>query len=269
MSHSGARKQRPWWTLALALLLACASGPPRAPEPLALRTGAYAQPGGAGGSGPSAPGLKVPLTMARLVQLATAKGIGTAGAAVTRNREIGLAFQTTVLRSLDIEENTEKFPAPGRGGPYTSVIPDSVLLAGRINLAGRLTFNPRGALLEVFGAECLEFLEVKARSCRITLSSARRQLRGFIDALAAQRPRRAPLLGPQPPRPALLLVTTADTEVAEEVSLEAGQRGVAVFQAMVWEETGLLTVGSFVQRTGFADVPRQFPLPSRAEALIP
>lgn len=207
--------------------------------------------------------------MARLVRLAQARGIGTTGAAVTRNRAVGLAFQEAVLRSLGIAGNREKFPAPGRGGPYTFVIPDGVLVAGKLNIAGGVSFNPRGAFLEVIGAECLDFVEVKARSCRLTLSSGRRQLQGFIHALARLRPRGSSLLGPQPPRSALLLVTTEDTQVSQDVSSEAGRYGVALYQAVAWEETGLITVGHFVQRTGFADVPHQFPLQSRPEPLRP
>lgn len=100
--------------------------------------------------------------------------------------------------------------------------------------------------------ECLDFVEVKARSCKLTLSSARRQMAGFIDALSRQRPRRHSLPGPQPPRPGLLLVTTEDTQVE---------------QAVTYEESGFITVGTFRQKTGFADVPQQFSFPSVPEAL--
>ncbi len=264
MGHPGMSKLWRWWMLGLALLLGCASGPPRAPEVLALRAGTYASPSG---SGPSTPDLKAPLTIERLVRLAQARGIGVVGAPVTRNREMGRAFQGAVLRSIKVPENTTLFPAPGRGGPRTAVIPDGVVTAGRRHLVGGISFNPSGAFVEVVGSECLDFMEVKARSCRLTLSSAQRQLQGFIDALNRLRPRGSGLLGAQPPRPALLLVTTADMEVGEDVSLEAGRYGVAVFQAVAWEEEGLITVGSFEQRTGFADVPPRFQFPSKPEAL--
>ncbi|HYO58065.1 hypothetical protein, partial [Archangium sp.] len=80
-------------------------------------------------------------------------------------------------------------------------------------------------------------------------------------------PRRHSLPGPQPPRPGLLLVTTEDTQVEQDVSLEAGRRGVAIFQAVTYEESGFITVGTFRQKTGFADVPQQFSFPSVPEAL--
>jgi hypothetical protein len=200
--------------------------------------------------------------MERLVQLAQAGGIGVTGAPVTRNREIGLAFQRTVLGSLNLPQNTNRYPAPRRGGPYSSVIPDGVVVAGRINLRGGLSLNLEGAFVEV-ADECLDFLEVKARSCQLTLSSGRRQMAGFIDALAQRWPRSRSFVGSQPPRPALLLVTTSDTLVTEDVLFEAGRYGVAIFQAVAWEARGFITVGAFAQRTKFADVPQQFPFPTQ------
>jgi hypothetical protein len=251
-----------WGVLAL-FLLGCATGPSRAPGVLALRSGAYAQPGG---SGSSSPAQGVPLTMARLMQLARVQGIGITGAQVTRLREVGLAFQGTALRSLNLPQNTRKYPAPGRGGPYAFVIPDAVVVAGRIQTLGGISFDPGGGFVEV-ADECLDFMEMKARSCMLTLSSARRQMAGLIDALSRQRPRGRSLLGPQPPRPGLLLVTTADTQVGQDVLFEAGRHGVAIFQAVAYEEGGSITVGAFWQRTGFADVPRQFSFPSVPEVL--
>jgi hypothetical protein len=115
--------------------------------------------------------------------------------------------------------------------------------------------------------ECLDFVEMKARSCKLTLSSSRRQMAGFIDALSRQRTRRHSLLGPQSPRPGLLLVTTVDTQVGQDVVFEAGRHGVALFQAVAYEEAGFITVGSFLQKTGFADVPQQFAFPSLPEPL--
>lgn len=259
--------RRGWWALWLSLLLACATGPQRAPATLALSAGSYAQPGGPSSS---APRPKAPLTTARLRALAESKGIGLVGPQVTRNREVGLAFQNTVLRSLDIRPNTAKFNTPNRGGPYAAVIPDGTLQAGRINIAtGGITYRPEGAFLKVAGADCLDFAEVKARSCALTLSSSQGQMRGFIEALSRQGAGRRSFLGPQPPRPGLLLVTTADTRVTEEVSWEAARSGVAVFQAVAWEEEGLITVGLFVQRTSFVDVPPQFPMSTVPEALKP
>ena len=140
------------------------------------------------------------------------------------------------------------------------------MVAGRIQILGGVSFDSGGGFVEVAG-ECLDFVEVKARSCKLTLSSARRQMAGFIDALARQRPRSRSLLGSQPPRPGLLLVTTVDTQVGQDILLEAGRHGVAIFQAVAYEEGGFISVGTFWQQTGFADVPRQFSFPSVPEAL--
>jgi len=259
---TAARPRLTWGALAL-LLLGCATGPPRAQGRLELRSGAYAQPGG---SGPSSPVQGVPLTMARLIQLARSRSIGITGAQVTRLREVGLAFQNTTLRSLNLPRNTTRYPAPGRGGPYSFVIPDAVVAAGQVQILGQLSFDPSGGFVDVTD-ECLDFVEMKARSCKLTLSSARRQMAGFIDALSRQRTRRHSLLGPQSPRPGLLLVTTVDTQVGQDVVFEAGRHGVALFQAVAYEEDGFISVGSFLQKTGFADVPQQFTFPSLPEPL--
>jgi hypothetical protein len=201
--------------------------------------------------------------MARLVRLAQAQGIGVTGAPVTRNREIGLAFQRTVLGSMQVPENTNRYPTPRRGGPYASVVPDGVVLAVRINPRGGLSLNLEGAFVEVADG-CEDFLEVKARSCQLTLSTGRRQMAGFIDALSQRWPRRRSFIGAQPPRPALLLVTTLDTVVAQDVLSEAARHGVAIFQAVAWEAQGFIGVGLFAQKTSFADVPQQFSFPSQS-----
>ncbi|HYO56736.1 hypothetical protein [Archangium sp.] len=175
-----------------------------------------------------------------------------------------MAFQRTVLDSLDVAPNTASFPTPGRSA-HKSGIPDGVLPAIRISLLGRPTFRLDGAYLKVLGPE--NFLEVKALKRPITLSTGRGQIQGFIKALARQRPRGFLPGAPQPPRPALLLLTLSDTQVAQDVADEAGRHGVALYQAVVWEDGGLLTVGSFRQLTGFADVPTSFLMPSVPEPL--
>ena len=46
------------------------------------------------------------------------------------------------------------------------------------------------------------------------------------------------MVGPRQPRPALLLVTTADTVVDKAVAWEAAKRNVALFHAIVLEKGG-------------------------------
>jgi hypothetical protein len=205
-----------------------------------------------------------PLTMARLRQLAWSQGIGTSGAEVTRNREVGRALQLAVGRSLDVPENFGRFPTAARSR-YSSVVPDGVLLAGRFQVLGGVSFNPQGAFLEVLG---LDFLEVKGRRGSLTLSTAHAQILGLIDALALLRRPSTSMLGNQP-RPALLLVTTTDTKVDEAVVWEAAKRNVALFQAIVLEKEGWLSVGPFNQLTRFADAPPLFQLASKPTQLEP
>lgn len=205
-----------------------------------------------------------PLTLERLLTLALSRGIGLSSSPVQRNWEVGTAFQGTVCRSLEVAPNTESFPTPERSA-HKRGIPDGVLPATRINLMGRPTFRLDGAFLEVIGPE--SFLEVKALKRPITLSTGRGQIQGFIKALARQRPRGFLPGAMEPPRPALLLVTPSDTQVSQEVTDEAGRHGVALYRALAWENEGLLTVGSFHQLTGFADVPTSFIMPSIPEPL--
>lgn len=200
-----------------------------------------------------------PLTRERLLILASIRGIGLSPVPVQRNREVGTAFQWTLCRSLNVVPNTVAFEAPARTA-YKSVIPDGVLTAVRINILGGPTFRLDGAFLDVVEPE--DFLEVKAQQRPITLSTGRDQIRSFIQVLSSQRPRGMLPGMPEPPRPALLLLTTADTQVSQGVADEAGVNGVAVYHAIAWEESGQLTVGPFRQRTGFADVPTSFILPS-------
>jgi hypothetical protein len=277
-----------WWLAPLVLLLACATGLPGVVEPqqASSRTdsslrgaeaGELESPGDcppvvlAGGAGtPGAPsslsGAR-PLTMVRLRQLASSLGIGISGADVTRNREIGRALQLAVGRSLDIPENFDRFPTSVRSR-YSSVVPDGVLLAGCFRILGGVTFNPRGAFLEVVDSDLVDFLEVKGRRGRLTLTTAHAQLLGLIDALAVlRRPSRSLLAGAGQPRPALLLVTTADTQIDKAVAWEAARRGVALFRATVLESEGWLIVGPFNQLTSFADAPPRFQLASHPERL--
>jgi hypothetical protein len=196
-----------------------------------------------------------PLTHERLLALALSRGIGLSPVSVQRNWEVGSAFQWTICLSLNVTPNSRAFDTPERSA-HKRGIPDGVLLATRINLLGQPTFRLDGAFLEIIGPE--SFLEIKALKRPITLSTGRGQIQGFIKALARQRPSGFLPGALEPPRPALLLVTPSDTQVAQEVADEAGRHGVALFHAVAWEYEGLLTVGPFRQVTGFADVPASF-----------
>jgi hypothetical protein len=269
------------WALCLSVLLACTVGRPStreaASDPASWEEAHAVAPGPrlsiqpvllAGG--PDEPGAPealpgLPLTRARLRELARSKGIGVSGAPVTCNWEVGKAFQRTALRSLDIPENFLPYATPKRVA-HKSVIPDGVLVAGRINLLGGVSFRADGAFVEVIDSEFVDFCEAKALSNPITLSTGRGQIQGFIEALARMRPRSG-LLGPPSPRPALLLVTTSDTTLSEQVELEAGRRGIAVYLAVAREAGGLISVGPFIQKTGFSDVPPRFQMTSIPQEL--
>lgn len=273
-----------WW-VPLACLLACATGRSGSVSPREYGTSMEAVSHGdegveqeraetharvllAGGpKNPRAPSSMLgaePLTMARLRQLALNQGIGMSGAEVTRNRAVGRALQLAVGQSLDVPENFGRFPTTARS-QYSSVVPDGLLVAGRFQMLGGVSFNPQGAFLEVVG---LDFLEVKGRRGPLTLSTAHAQVLGLIDALALLRRPSTSILGSQP-RPALLLVTTSDTEVDEALVWEAAKRNVALFRAVVLEKEGWLGVGPFHQLTRFADAPSLFQLASKPTRLAP
>jgi hypothetical protein len=236
--------------------------PTSRPPPLVQFVSSDGKPEAPGPSGPRGQ----PLTRERLLILAASKGVGLTPILVQRNREVGTAFQWTLCRALNVVPNTAAFATPGRTA-YKSVILDGVLAAVRINILGGPTFRLDGAFLEVIGPE--SFLEVKAQQRPITLSTGQGQIQGYIQVLSRQRPRSFLPGIPEPPRPALLLLTTADTQVSQQVADEAGLNGVAVYHAVAWEDGGLLTVGPFRQRTGFADVPTSFALPSVPTPLQP
>jgi hypothetical protein len=170
-----------------------------------------------------------------------------------------MAFQRAINTSLSIPPNATVYPTSVRP---EGVIPDGLVTARMLSLSGGNQIDPTGAFLEIIGGDSLDLLEVKAQRRRITLSTGRRQILGFIDVLAQKRLHGALINSMGGPRPGLLLVTPADTEVSEDVSFAAAQRGVAIYQALVEEAAGRLSVGPFIQRTGFADVPQQFQFPS-------
>jgi hypothetical protein len=200
--------------------------------------------------------------------LTKSKGIGLTGPRVSQNRAIGRALQLAVGRSIGLPENMRHFPTSPQKGSATTV-PDGVLGAGRILINGKSDFRPQGAFLEVVGADVIDFLEVKARSSPITLSIAQGQIRRLIEAVHLLNKGSRPLWSVQPPRPALLLVTTAGTLISSDIATEASRRGVAVYHAIVLEVDGWLSVGAFRQITGFADVPPTFQLASQPEKLLP
>ncbi|PTL77469.1 hypothetical protein DAT35_44515 [Vitiosangium sp. GDMCC 1.1324] len=132
-----------------------------------------------------------------------------------------------------------------------------------------MSFDPQGAFLKVvIDGDFLDMIEVKARSRPITLSTGQGQIRGYIEVLGRRRQGSFSLVAEGPPRPALLLITTAEASISEEVTWEAARHGVAVYRAIPEEFEGRMDVGPFVQQTSFADVPDQFQLPSVPEELM-
>lgn len=208
-----------------------------------------------------------PLTRPRLIQLANSKGLGLANILVRRNWEVGRAFQSTVGRSLDIQENLQAFDVPA-STPPAKVVPDGLVPAMRISVAGLRAIRLDGAFVEILDEDFIDFFEAKAQKRPITLATGRKQILGFIKVLAQRRPRGSMMGGPlEPPRPALLLVTTADTPISSDVSWEAARHGVAIYQAVAWEDDGFITVGPFQQLTRFADVPSHFQLNTTPQPL--
>jgi hypothetical protein len=225
-------------------------------QPHVLWAGSGGIPPGASTTGPRGR----PLTRARLVQLANGIGLGLTSILVRSNWEVGRAFQLTVGRSLDIQENFQAFDVPA-SMPPVKVVPDGVIPAMRISAAGLRAIRLDGAFIEILDED---FFETKAQKRSITLATGRRQILGFIKVLAQRRPRGTLLGNPlEPPRPA----TPVDTSISSDVSWEAGRQGVAIYQAAAWEDDGLITVGPFQQLTHFADVPPRFQLKTTPQPL--
>jgi hypothetical protein len=101
-----------------------------------------------------------PLTRSRLIQLANGKGLGLASILVRRNWEVGRDFQSTVGRSLDIQENLQAFDVPA-STPPAKVVPDGVVPAIRISAAGLRSIRLDGAFVEVIDEGFIDFFEAK------------------------------------------------------------------------------------------------------------
>lgn len=173
----------------------------------------------------------VPLTTTRLRAIATAQGIGAGLTGVQFNRAVGVAFESFVLSSLGfIPRNTASFFSPARaaatGGLPASVIPEFVRAVTKVTWSW-------GIWPTVTTYANSSFFEVKAVSGTLTLSSSRHQIRGLIDV--ASRSLAGQAVGPHHPVPIVTFITTGDTVIGADVLADATSRGVAIWQATVFE----------------------------------
>jgi hypothetical protein len=178
----------------------------------------------------SAAAQRVALTTERLREIVRQEGISTADG-VQFNRDAGLAFQDAALRSLDLPENSKRFPSIARRNatrtspnPIEAVVPDAVSSVREREVR---TDEPIPLVREYDDSS---FIEVKATRKGIRLSSSRHQIRGLIDVAA-----NSPAMSAKYVRPAVIFVTTADTKIRQEVIDEATQRRVTLWQMLTYE----------------------------------
>jgi hypothetical protein len=179
------------------------------------------------------------LTTLRLRAVASAQGIGTGLTGIAFSRAVGLAFEHWILSSLTIPRNTRSFLSPARaavtGGLPASVIPEAVLPIVWVKWV--LVSTPFPDSL---------FCEVKAVRGVLTLSHSRHQLRGLIDVASRSPAAKAS----SPHRPIVAFITTGDTVIGADVTAEATRQGVAIWQALVLEDSAtmnpVLSISSFV-----------------------
>ncbi len=174
----------------------------------------------------------VPLTTARLRQIAAAQGIGAGLTGIQLNRAYGLAFENWVLTMMNqLPRWTKPIPSPARqqknmanGGLPGSVIPEQVTTVALVNFV-----TSQASVYPVSG-----FWEVKAVTGTITLSTSRWQILGLIDVAAISSA--AIATDPHAPPPEVVFTITGSTTIGADVVATATQRGVAIWVQAVFED---------------------------------
>jgi uncharacterized protein YukE len=177
-------------------------------------------------STPSLPPDARPLTKARLNEIAQNPIFyGKLGLNVT----IGNYAEDAALRSMGYQPNTQRFyPDPADRGRF--VIPDGV----SDREVTDVTVDQRGIPVstETHTLDNGVMVEVKATSGTVTLDTPREQMQKYVDVLAGNASRAN---NPDTPTPWLVYATTADTQLDPAALAYAQSRGVAVWQAPMYE----------------------------------
>jgi hypothetical protein len=173
----------------------------------------------------------VPLTTARLYQIALAAGIGTNAPEWERRRRMGESFEDFTLAVLQVPHNTRRYLSRLRADATrrlsrqaVAVVPDGVRDLPEI---GDGLISPTQIHSQA------SWYEVKAIRGNLRLSSGNHQIAGLIDALAS-----IPFGPSMGARPTLTFVTTIDTRIGDEVTALATHLGVAIWQIMAYEVPG-------------------------------
>lgn len=144
----------------------------------------------------------------------------------------GLSFEDGVLNSLGFPKNNLLVPSPDRllhtGGAIGNVQPDAITI-------GTYTTVRTNGLLATTEVEidvCVgcSFVEVKAYSTTVTLSTSNHQIRGLIDAVALTP------VGQNMPEgfaPSLFIYTTAIGSISNDVANYATGKGVQLYHGLV------------------------------------
>jgi hypothetical protein len=163
------------------------------------------------------------------------------------NGNVGRAFQRWALAAFpgrSLPENTQTLRSELRerltrlrvGGPILGVRPDAIGGAVTLAWAGfpAMTVAPR----EVHARGSV-FVEVKAIRGALTMSHSVHQISGLIDVAANSIAAR--MMDLDRPTPAVIFITTQDTSISPSLLTEATGRGVAIWQAVVFELRGSTT----------------------------
>jgi hypothetical protein len=169
-------------------------------------------------------GEPVPLTKARLDELAISKGIvsdyrGDPGF----NMVVGDSFEAFALRSVSQPKNEEKYFSPDTN---RLVIPDAVSDITRYEYELTL-FGIEPSAMQIFPSS--HFWEVKAYSRDLSMSTQNRQLQALIDAAS-----RSPAATVGLP-PTVALMTTADVDIKDNLIEYADQKHVALWWSRAYE----------------------------------
>jgi hypothetical protein len=163
------------------------------------------------------------------------------------NRVVGGEFQRWALQAFPgspLAENFQNLRTPGReqltrarlGGAVRHVRPDAVGPAVTVVWERLLGVPVRPRLVP---APSSVFVEVKAVKGFLAPSANGYQVAGLIEAAATSPAAR--MTGPDRPVPAVVFLTTGDTILSPLVMSDATERGVAIWQAVVFELPGSTT----------------------------
>jgi len=177
-----------------------------------------------------------PFTNERIRTLAIQKGVFQYAAStpvpqLTFNRIVGASFENAFIRAFDLKRNGTNFITTTRGEMVRpdAVTPSYGLNIGYSNFSGETI--PQGTFYE---SPDIDFLEVKTSKI-LSKATSNGQLVGMIDVLSRMRSTKGKTSKQAGGLAVLYLITTAKTEIAEDLKNDATNKGIIILQIQAYE----------------------------------